>query len=87
MREFMAITKALSDLHHAGLIQSRKTERWVHCRLPDQPVPAAVREALDWVHQSLAGTTEAKADTQRLGKILRMNLKEICRRQCRRRGC
>ena len=91
MREFMAITKALSDpgrvrillalqrrelcvcqitelsgfapstmskhlsiLHHAGLIQSRKTERWVHYRLPDKPGPAAVREALDWVKKSLA---------------------------------
>ena len=122
MREFMAITKALSDpgrvrillalrrrelcvcqitelfgfapstmskhlsiLHHAGLIQSRKTERWVHYRLPDKPMPAAVREALDWVHRSLAKTAEAKADAQRLGKILRMNMKEICRRQCRRR--
>ena len=124
MREFMAITKALSDpgrvrillalrrrelcvcqitelfgfapstmskhlsiLHHAGLIQSRKTERWVHYRLPDRPVPAAVRQALDWVHQSLARTAEAKTDAQRLGKILKMDLKKICRRQCRRRGC
>ena len=124
MREFMAITKALSDpgrvrillalrrrelcvcqitelfgfapstmskhlsiLHHAGLIQSRKTERWVHYRLPDPPVPAAVRQALDWVHQSLARTAEAKTDAQRLGKILKMDLKVICRRQCRRRGC
>jgi ArsR family transcriptional regulator len=81
------MSKHLSILHHAGLIQSRKTERWVHYRLPDPPVPVAVRRALDWVHQSLARTTQAKADAQRLGKILRMNLKEICRRQCRRRGC
>ena len=81
------MSKHLSILHHAGLIQSRKTERWVHYRLPDPPVPVAVRQALDWVHQSLARTTQAKADAQRLGKILRMNLKEICRRQCRRRGC
>ena len=79
------MSKHLSILHHAGLIQSRKTERWVHYRLPDQSVPAAVRKALDWVHQSLVRTTEAKADAQRLGKILQMNLKEICRRQCRRR--
>ena len=122
MREFMAVTKALSDpsrvrillalrrrelcvcqitelfgfapstmskhlsiLHHSGLIQSRKTERWVHYRLPDRPMPVAIRQALDWVHQSLARTAEAKADAQCLGKILRMNLKEICRRQCRRR--
>ena len=124
MREFMAITKALSDpgrvrillalrrrelcvcqitelfgfapstmskhlsiLHHAGLIQSRKTERWVYYRLPDRPMPAAVRQALDWVRQSLGKTTESKADAQRLDKILKMDVKEICRRQCRRRGC
>jgi ArsR family transcriptional regulator len=121
MREFMAITKALSDpgrvrillalrhrelcvcritelfgfapstmskhlsiLHHAGLIQSRKTERWVHYRLPDPPVPAAVREALVWVKKSLGKSKAAAADTQHLDKILRMNVKEICRRQCRR---
>ena len=118
MREFMAITKALSDpsrvrillalrrrelcvcqitelfgfapstmskhlsiLHHAGLIQSRKTERWVHYRLPDQSVPAAIREALAWVHKSLAKTDEVKADAKRLEKILKMDLKAICRRQ------
>ena len=121
MREFMAVTKALSDpsrvrillalrhrelcvcqitelfgfapstmskhlsiLHHAGLIQSRKTERWVYYRLPAPPLSAVVRKALDWVHRSLAKTAEAKADTKRLDKILRMNVKEICRRQCRR---
>jgi ArsR family transcriptional regulator len=120
MREFMAITKALSDpnrvrillalrrralcvcqitelfglavstvskhlsvLHQAGLIQSRKTERWVYYRLADQSVPVAVREALDWVHKSLAKTDEAAADQKRLGQILKMDLAEICRRQCR----
>jgi ArsR family transcriptional regulator len=122
MREFMAITRALSDpsrvrillalrrkelcvcqitelfgfapstmskhlsiLHHAGLIQSRKAERWVHYRLPDRPAPTAVREALDWVHKSLSQTGEAGADAKRLNKILKMDVKEICRRQCCRR--
>jgi ArsR family transcriptional regulator, arsenate/arsenite/antimonite-responsive transcriptional repressor len=121
MREFMAITKALSDpsrvrillalrrqelcvcqitelfgfapstmskhlsiLRHAGLIQSRKAERWVYYRLPDRPVPTVVQKALDWVRQSLARTVEAKTDTRRLEKILQMDLKTICRRQCRR---
>ena len=119
MREFMAITKALSDpsrvrillalrrgelcvcqitellgfapstmskhlsiLHHAGLIQSRKSERWVHYRLPDRKkVPVAVREALDWVEKSIAKSAEPAADVRRLKKILKMNLKTICRRQ------
>ena len=119
MREFMAITKALSDpnrvrillslrrgelcvcqitellalatstisrhlavLHQAGLILSRKAERWVYYRLPDTSAPVAVREALDWVHKSLAKTDEADADATRLKKILKMDLAEICRRRC-----
>ena len=118
MREFMAITKALSDpsrvrillalrrhelcvcqitelfgfapstmskhlsiLHQAGLIRSRKTERWVYYRLPDKPIPKTIREAIAWVKKSLSQSEQAAVDTRRLKKILRMNLKEICRRQ------
>jgi len=120
MREFMAITKALSDpsrvrillalrrlelcvcqitelfgfapstmskhlsiLHQAGLIRSRKTERWVYYRLPDRPLPTVAREALDWVRKSLAGTDEVKADAKKLKQILKIDPVEICRRQCR----
>ena len=119
MREFMAITKALSDanrvrillalrrdelcvcqitelsglatstvskhlsiLSQANLILSRKTERWVYYRLADRHAPVVVREALDWVHKSLAQTDEAAADRQRLRKVLKMPLAEICRRRC-----
>jgi ArsR family transcriptional regulator, arsenate/arsenite/antimonite-responsive transcriptional repressor len=119
MREFMAITKALSDpgrvrillslrqgelcvcqitelfglatstvskhlsiLNQAGLVLSRKTERWVYYRLPDKSAPVAVREALDWVMKSLAKTEEAATDGKRLAKIMKMDLAEICRRRC-----
>ena len=118
MREFMAITKALSDpgrvrillslrrgelcvcqitelfglatstvskhlsiLNQAGLILSRKTERWVYYRLPDKSAPVAVREALDWVHKSLSKTDAAATDAKRLQKVLKADLGEICRRQ------
>src|ERR1051325_11120447 len=118
MREFMAITKALSDpnrvrvllvlrrgelcvcqitelfgfapstvskhlsiLHHAGLILSRKTERWVYYRLADKSAPVAVREAIDWVHKSLGKTDEALRDTKQLKKIISTDLADICRRQ------
>lgn len=118
MREFMAVTKALSDpnrvrillalrrgelcvcqitelfglapstvskhlslLHHAGLIQSRKSERWVYYRLPDQSAPVVVREALDWIQKSLAETVEADADVKKLKQILKTDLAVICRRQ------
>lgn len=76
------VSKHLSILNQAGLIQSRKAERWVYYRLPDQSAPVAVREALDWVQKSLAKTDEAAADAKRLQKILKMDLAEICRRRC-----
>ena len=75
------VSKHLSILRHARLIQSRKAERWVYYRLPDNPVPVAVREALDWVHKSLAKTDEAGADAKKLKRILKMDLAAICRRQ------
>ena len=75
------VSKHLSILHQAGLVLSRKSERWVYYRLPEKGAPVAVREALDWVHKSLARTDETKADVKKLKKILKTDLAEICRRQ------
>jgi DNA-binding transcriptional ArsR family regulator len=75
------VSKHLSILNHAGLIQSRKAERWVYYRLADKSAPVAVREALDWVHKSLGKTDEAAADAKKLQKILKTDLVTICRRQ------
>jgi ArsR family transcriptional regulator len=80
---FSTVSKHLSILHHAGLIQSRKSERWVYYRLPDKAAPVAVREALAWVKKSLAKTSEAIADAKQLNRVLKIDLAVICRRQCR----
>jgi ArsR family transcriptional regulator len=77
------VSKHLSILHHAGLIVSRKAERWVYYRLPDNSAPVAVREALDWVRKSLGKSEQAAADAKRVKQIMKMDLQEICRRQCR----
>ena len=77
------ISKHLSILHQAGLIRSRKSERWVYYRLAGAAAPAAVRDALSWVHRSLAKADAAKADAQKLKQILKTNPAELCRRQCR----
>jgi DNA-binding transcriptional ArsR family regulator len=75
------VSKHLSILHHAHLILSRKSERWVYYRLADKSAPVAVREALNWVHKSLAKTGEAMADAKALKQILKTDLAAICRRQ------
>lgn len=76
------ISKHLSILNQAGLILSRKTERWVYYRLPEKTAPVVVREALDWVVQSLARTDEAAADAAKLKKILKIDPVKLCRRRC-----
>jgi len=80
---FSTVSKHLSILYHAGLIRSRKTERWVYYRLPEKTTPTAVREALDWLKKSVARSDEAIADAKKLNRVLKTDLTEICRRQCR----
>ena len=76
------VSKHLSILSQAGLVLSRKSERWVYYRLADKSAPVAVREALDWVQKSVAQSSEAAADRQRRRNVLKMPLAEICRRRC-----
>jgi ArsR family transcriptional regulator len=75
------ISKHLSVLHQAGLILSRKAERWVYYRLPDKSAPPAVREALAWVRNSVSEAREVSEDAKALKKIMATDLAEICRRQ------
>ena len=120
MREFMAITKALSDpnrvrillalrrdelcvcqitelfgfapstvskhlsiLHHAGLILSRKSERWVYYRLPGREAAGPVRSALAWTAKAIEAEPQILSDTKQIKQILKTDLAEICKRQCK----
>jgi ArsR family transcriptional regulator len=77
------ISRHLSILHQAGLIQSRKEERWVFYRLPGRDAPVVVSEALDWVLKSLGDTPQAAEDRKTLKAVLRTSPKVICQRQLR----
>lgn len=75
------ISKHLSILFQAGLVQSRKEGRWIYYQRPGQHAPVAVREAIDWVEKSLAGNARAAADQQTLKRILKQDPVELCKRQ------
>jgi len=77
------ISKHLSILHQAGLLDSRKNGRWMHYSLPGKGASAPAREAIRWVIKSLAGDPRAVADAARLKKVLAMDPAELCKRQCR----
>ncbi|MBI5385525.1 MAG: winged helix-turn-helix transcriptional regulator [Verrucomicrobia bacterium] len=77
------VSKHLSILFQAGLVLSRKDGRWIYYKLPGKDVPVVVREALDWVCQSLADQERATADAKRLKQVLKCDPAELCKRQLR----
>jgi DNA-binding transcriptional ArsR family regulator len=77
------VSKHLSILHHAGLVESRKAGRWIYYRLPDQTAPAMVRQALAWIERSLTRDPSVLADNKKLKQILQQDPAEICRQRCK----
>ena len=77
------VSKHLSILFQAGLVESRKTERWVYYRLPGKEATGAVRSALAWTAKAIEAEPQILADTKQIKKILKTDLAEICKRQCK----
>ena len=77
------VSKHLSILYQAGLVESRKEGRWIYYRLPDKGASVAVREAIDWVVKSLEDHPRIADDARQLKQILKADPVELCKRQCR----
>ncbi len=77
------VSKHLSILYQAGLAESRKDGRWIYYRLPGQEADPAVRQAIEWVAQSVNGDARTAEDAARLKDILKMDPVVLCKRQCR----
>jgi ArsR family transcriptional regulator len=76
------VSKHLSILYQAGLVLSRKTERWVYYRLPGRTASPAAKAALGWLGKVLKNEDQIKADGEQLKGILKINPTELCKRQC-----
>jgi DNA-binding transcriptional ArsR family regulator len=76
------VSKHLSILHQAGLVESRKEGRWIYYRLPGKQAPAAAREAIEWAAKSLAENPRVAEDARQLKKLLKLDPSELCKRLC-----
>jgi ArsR family transcriptional regulator, arsenate/arsenite/antimonite-responsive transcriptional repressor len=74
------VSKHLSILASAQLVESRKDGRWIHYYLPGAMAPLAVHQAIGWVHQSLADDAQVADDQKRLKDILSIMPEELCRK-------
>lgn len=76
------VSKHLSILYQAGLVNARKEGRWMYYSLSDKRASIAARQALAWVRRSLEGNERIAEDEKRLKQVLTMDLSELCKRQC-----
>jgi DNA-binding transcriptional ArsR family regulator len=77
------VSKHMSILRQARLVESRKDGRWMHYRLPDREAPKAAQDAIAWVWRHLAQSPQIVQDGKNLRKILSMDPEELCKGQCK----
>jgi DNA-binding transcriptional ArsR family regulator len=74
------VSKHLSILRQAGLIDVEKRGRWIYCRLTGAEAPGSAREALGWLKTALQGPGRLADDRRSLAKILKMKPETLCRK-------
>lgn len=75
------VSRHMSILHQARLVESRKQGRWAYFRLADQASSEAVRAAIAMVLESLQQEKQGKLDQRELTRVLKIEPEELCRRQ------
>lgn len=76
------VSKHLSILAQAGLVESRKEGRWIYYKLPGKEAPVAVQGALEWIEKELNGDKRIAEDRANLKRIVKEDPTELCKRQC-----
>jgi DNA-binding transcriptional ArsR family regulator len=75
------VSKHLSILSQAGLVDSRKEGRWMYFRLPEGQDGEFVQPALKWLVNVLQGDDLLAQDARKLKTALACEPKQLCRRQ------
>jgi DNA-binding transcriptional ArsR family regulator len=78
------ISKHLSLLRAAGLVEMRKDGRWVYYQLPEGDAAEFVHPLLEWLRKSLRGDATIERDKVLLREVLKFDRCDIARNQrCR----
>lgn len=85
------VSKHMSILKQARLVESRKEGRWIYYRLPSDDLPPMVQQAMDWMFEHLAEDPRIERDQQRLEAICSVDPQQLCsskngQQDCRRKA-
>ena len=73
------VSKHMSILANARLVESRQDSRWRYYRLAGDEATDEVRDAIAWAFRSLLKTPRIQRDTERLEEILKVDPEVLCR--------
>ncbi len=74
------VSKHMSILKQARLVETRKDGRWIYYRLTGDQAPSAVKGAIAWVCNSLSKDRGIQEDARQLKQILKLDPEVLCRR-------
>jgi ArsR family transcriptional regulator len=75
------VSRHMSILEQARLVDARKEGRWTYFRLAGEPGRPEANEAAALVCRALAKNAQGRTDNARLKQILKVNPEELCRQQ------
>jgi len=77
------VSKHMSILHQAHLVEMRKNGRWVFYRLAGEDSGPEIQEAIAWLCESLSKDAVVRQDERRLRDVSKQDLTVLCSQQGR----
>ena len=82
------VSKHMSILRQAGLVDGQKRGRWMCYRLANENNSSAVKDVISWLKRALSEDPLTHKDIRRIQKIIKMDREILCYHQNnRRRPC
>ncbi|MHC4543640.1 MAG: ArsR/SmtB family transcription factor [Planctomycetota bacterium] len=72
------VSKHMSILRQARLVEGRKEGRWMYYRLADEDPPKEAIQAIRWVQNSLAKDKQILADVRQVKRVCKIDKDELC---------
>ena len=72
------VSRHISILQNAGLVESRKDGRWVYYRISEAAKAEPIATVMDWLGESLDRSAEIRGDRKYLRKIAKCGAAEYC---------
>ncbi len=72
------VSKHMSILQQADLVESRKDGRWIYYRLPGRGSDKRVKDVLKWLRNHLSEDDQIIADASRIASVCCMPKEKLC---------